>query len=431
MWQPAITLVNARVVVDRDAPGVSTDPAQASRGEACGTGAEPGTVRFTTRILSIGEPPARGDVLVDACGGFVLPGLINTHDHLELNHYGRLKFRDRYCNASEWIDDMRPRLERDAAICAGRSRPLADRLFIGVLKNLLSGVTTVVHHNPYYRELRRGTPIRILRRYGWAHSFDLEQRPAGAKGEPGGRIEERFRATPADVPFFVHIAEGIDARAQEELARLRAIGCLQSNSVLVHGVGIDAEGWRRIGRAGARVVWCPESNRFLFGQTIDPIRLNDSARPGGFVSGCDVGLALGTDSRLTGSCDLLDELRVADASAKIPRRQLLAMVTSAAADLIRQPQLGRVEPGAPADLIVVPPAGSTAADALLATARGDLRLVIVAGTPFVASDEFAPMFAARRLTPRAIHVDGVRRLVHPALAKRIADCAIAEPGVAA
>src|SRR5437899_7134577 len=38
------------------------------------------SLRFTTRILSVGEAPRRGDAVVDLDGAFVLPGLVNAHD---------------------------------------------------------------------------------------------------------------------------------------------------------------------------------------------------------------------------------------------------------------------------------------------------------------------------------------------------------------
>src|SRR5262249_51521009 len=132
------------------------------------------SIRFNSRVLAIGGPPRRGDTVVDLDGAFVMAGLVNAHDHLELNHYGRLKFRERYANATEWIDEMRPRLATDPSIREAARHPLTERLFIGGLKNLLAGVTTVAHHNPYYRELRRTMPIRVVRRYGWAHSFALQ-----------------------------------------------------------------------------------------------------------------------------------------------------------------------------------------------------------------------------------------------------------------
>src|SRR4029078_2965983 len=101
-----------------------------------------------------------------------------AHDHLELNHYGRLKGRDRYVNASEWIDALRPRRSADPTIRDGRAQARGERLFIGALKNLLAGVTTVAHHNPFYPELRRTVPIRVVRRYRWAQFFPLARPPA-------------------------------------------------------------------------------------------------------------------------------------------------------------------------------------------------------------------------------------------------------------
>lgn len=406
IWQPAVTFVNARVVTERGVVG---------------------SVRCSSRLLALDERPRRGDVTIDLDGAFVLPGLVNAHDHLELNHYGRWKFRERYCNASEWIEDMRPQLAEDDDIREARNQPLRDRLFIGALKNLLSGVTTVMHHNPFYRELRRGMPIRVVRRYGWAHSFFLQDRPAGARGEPGGDIQDRCRSTPAGAPFFVHLGEGLDAAAYGELSQLEALGCLMPNTVLVHGVAIDAEGWRRVARAGAGLVWCPASNAFLFSQTAAVRHVLDTSRE------CDRGVggrvALGTDSRLTGSRDLLDELRVARSSADVTDAELLDMVTTQAAALLREADAGRLALGAPADFVVIPPLADDAAAALAETTRRDVMLVAVGGRPLVAAPELASMFHARRSTPRGLRVDEAPKLADPALARRIAHCSIAEPGV--
>lgn len=404
IWAKAVSLVNARVAAE---------------------GGIADSIRFSSRVLSIGERPRRGDTVVDLEGGFVLPGLINAHDHLELNHYGRLKCRDRYANASDWITDMTTRLANDQAIRAGRAFPLTDRLFIGGLKNLLAGVTTVAHHNPFYPELRRTMPIRVVRRYGWAHSFLLEGRPAGARGEPGGDVAARWRATPSDAPFMVHLAEGVDAAAREELPRLEALGCLETNIVIVHGVAIDGNGWRRVARAGAGLVWCPASNVFLFGET---------ARVHELIAGADgarVSVALGTDSRVTGSRDLLDELRAARESAPLSPAALFRMVTCDAAALLRQSRAGRLAVGAPADLMVIPPRADEPGAALLQTARRDVRLVTVSGRPLIGDSEFAAVFLARKVSSRPLDVDAVRKIADSGLVRRIAGCPIAEPGVSA
>jgi cytosine/adenosine deaminase-related metal-dependent hydrolase len=412
IWATAVSLVNARVVTPE---GVRD------------------SIRFSSRVLALGDAPRRGDVVLDVGGAFVLPGLVNAHDHLELNHYGRLKGRDTYCNASEWIADLRPRLNGDPEIRAGRAHALVERLFVGALKNLLSGVTTVAHHNPFYAELRRTMPIRVVRRYGWAHSFDLERLPAGARGEPGGDIAVRCRSTPADAPFMVHLAEGVDAGARAELPRLEALGCLKPNTVIVHGVAIEGSGWTRVAHAGAGLVWCPSSNAFLFGRTARIRELLD-------MNGSAPAVALGTDSRVTGSRDLLEELRYARMAADVSAAELFSMVTLRAAALLRQARAGRLAVGVPADLIVVPaPATATpdadaaraGGEALLAAVRRDVRLVAIGGRPLVADPRLAAIFDARRVSPRPLTVDGAPRLADSGLVRRIAGCPIREPGVAA
>src|SRR4030095_4201563 len=138
-----------------------------------------------------------------------------------------------------------------------------------------------------------------------------------ARGEMGGGVAARWRTTPSTAPFFVHLAEGVDAAAGGDLARLEALGCLKPNMVIVHGVAIDDEGWRRVAANGAAFVWCPASNVFLFGRTAaisDMLRNPERPR-----------IAIGTDSRITGARDLLDELRVARAAAALAAPRLPAM----------------------------------------------------------------------------------------------------------
>src|SRR5687768_5043659 len=67
------------------------------------------------RIDGIDVAPDTGDEIIDLERSFVFPGLINAHDHLELNSQPRLKWRERYANASEWIADFQPRFNSDPA----------------------------------------------------------------------------------------------------------------------------------------------------------------------------------------------------------------------------------------------------------------------------------------------------------------------------
>ena len=400
-WRRPVSLVGGRIL---------TDDGMAS------------TLRFSDRVLAVDEPPVRGDEVVDLDGAVVLPGLINAHDHLELNHYGSLKPRERYTNAANWIDDLRPLIKHDPRIRRASREPLRARLFIGGLKNLLSGVTTVAHHNPLYRGIRGAVPIRVVERFGWAHSLGMQNEPVGANGEAGGDVRERFLATAPDVPFLVHVGEGIDAQAAGELPRLQASGCVGPNTVMVHGVAWSLENWQQVMRAGAGLVWCPASNQFLFGHT---------ARVREFI-GWDAASAghmcLGSDSRLTGARDLLDELHVAAAS-RVPADTLLAMVTLAPARLLKLPEAGRLRVGGIADLIVIPAAGGDPASALRHSARRDLELVVLGGQPMVGAPSMDPVFAARNITTVPIVIDEQVRLAAAWLGRAITRCPIAEPGV--
>jgi hypothetical protein len=381
------------------------------------------SLRFSEQVIGIEEAPRAGDEVLDLDGAFVLPGLINAHDHLELNHYGRLKHRERYENAAAWIDDLRPSLREDPRIRANSAYPLYHRLFIGGLKNLLAGATTVAHHNPIYREMNGRFPVRVVNELGWAHSFLLEDQPVGAGGEIGGSVRGRREATPDRWPFIVHVAEGVDAAAAEEVSRLDGLGCLRRNTVLVHGVAVTAALWQRILEKGASLIWCPASNLFLFGQTI-PVRQFLDAAPDAWTHLC-----LGSDSRLTGARDLLDEIRTAVAAASVSAAEVMRMVTLAPARVLKLSDAGQIAVDQPADLLVIPGKANNAGDALLAAHRADVLCVTLAGRPIVGAQRFSGVFKARRVDARAIGVDGVERLADRVLARDIARCPIQEEGV--
>lgn len=382
------------------------------------------SIRFGDCVIALDESPHRDDCVVDLEGAFVLPGLINAHDHLELNHFGRLKSRDRYENATAWIDDLRPALQSDPHIRRNSAYALRDRLFIGGLKNVLAGVTTVAHHNPLYRELRRGFPVRVVKKFGWAHSFALEGRPVGARGERGGSVFEAREATPSAIPFIVHAAEGVDAAAGDEIARLETLGCLRPGTVLVHGVALTEASWPRLVAAGVSLVWCPASNAYLFGQTI-PARAFLDASPAAWSHLC-----LGSDSRVTGSRDLLDEMRASLAADAVTAPEVLRMVTTAGARVLQLSDAGEIAVGQPADLLVVPGTHASAAESLVHARRADVSLVTIGGQPKVADRRLCGVFRGRGVEARPIIVDGTEHVADAALARDIARSPIQEPGVA-
>jgi cytosine/adenosine deaminase-related metal-dependent hydrolase len=279
---------------------------------------------------------------LDLSGHVVLPGLINAHDHLEFSLFPRLGGGP-YPNAGEWA---RAIYHPDRSPVREHLRvPMRVRLWWGGLKNLLSGVTTVCHHNPFHADVFDSEfPVRVVRRFAWAHSLEF-----------AADVAARFRAAPAGYPFLIHCAEGTDSAARAEVTRLDELGALDARAAIVHGVGLTPRGLQLLRRRGAALIWCPTSNLNLLGRTVSRTVLRSG-----------IPMALATDSALSAHCDLLDELAVA--RRYLPAARLFELVTTQPARILRLPQRG--------DWIAV---RSTASDPITALCGGSVALVMVGG----------------------------------------------------
>jgi len=328
------------------------------------------------------EPEGRPDVVLRIPDGEARPGLINAHEHLHRNHYGRLGAPP-YPNAYAWGRDIHAR--HAGEIAAGRALPRRAALLRGAWKNLFAGVTTAVHHDGWEPDFERAFPLRVAR-VRVVHSLGFEPEIARAAAEDAGG---------GDRPLAVHLAEGVDALSAQEVWELDELGLLDDRLVAVHVVGPDAEGVARLRAAGVAVAWCPTSNHFLLGRTA-PAEL--------LAPGMDV--LLGSDSLLTGDGDLLDELRAARRLGLVDDARLLAAVGSPAARRLglRDPSLA---PGSPADLAVFrrPVLDATAAD---------VALVMVDGIVRVADPALGAPLDALGLRPAPLTLGGVARRIAPA-----------------
>ena len=371
------------------------------------------------RVADVGGPALAGDRVVDLAGAFVYPGLINAHDHLELNNFPRLKWLPRHANARDWIAGFRPRFKTDPRLSEPLKVALEDRLFLGGLKNLLAGVTTVAHHNPLFRALRPGLrgwprrqpfPVRVVQHYGWSHSLVVDGGP---------KVARACQRTPRGWPWIIHAAEGTDAEAAAELGRLDALGCLGDNTLLVHGVGLTAADRARLIATGGGLIWCPSSNLFMLDATAEVGSLARAGR-----------VALGSDSRLTGERDLLGELEVAARTGQVSDLALFNMVAAQAADLLRLPEAGRLEPDLPADLLVLPARHADPFGNLLAAKRSDLSLVMVGGEALYGDRPLLTDLFDDSREAEPVMVDGLPKWLRRDLAQRAWANGAQEPGLA-
>jgi cytosine/adenosine deaminase-related metal-dependent hydrolase len=353
-------------------------------------------------IASLRGDANAGDLVVDLCGDRLLPGLINAHDHLHLNTLPPLESADRWRHAREWVSQVNLRRRTDPAFESRISVALNERLLIGGLKNLLSGVTTVAHHDPLYPYLAGGRfPTCVLANYGWSHSLYID-------GDE--QVRDSYLRTPTEWPWIIHVAEGVDEEAAGEFDRLDRLGCLGSNTLIVHGVALDRAQRMRLKDAAAGLIWCPSSNLRLFGSTAE---VNELIRNGR--------VALGTDSRFSGSRDLLCEIKVARETISVEESTLESLVTQDAAVLLRLPDRGALRIGARADLLVLPD-GMALPDA----SRADVRLVVMGGRALYADPRYARLFAPATHWAQ-VSVDGVPKMLERRLVIALSAASVGEP----
>jgi cytosine/adenosine deaminase-related metal-dependent hydrolase len=299
---------------------------------------------------SIVSEGGRFDIVIDRPKSGVRPGLINAHDHLHRNHYGRLGSGP-YRNAYRWAEDIQLRFAR--RIKRGRRVSRREALLAGAWKNLFAGVSTVVHHDAWEPDFDDDFPIRVARVES-ADSLGMED----CLGHSSG------------APFCLHVAEGIDDVAAGELGELEARGLLDRSLIAVHGVAIGGADVDRFRKSGAALTWCPTSNNFLFGRSVSKELLE---------CGCD--LLLGSDSRLTAEGDLLDEMRAASGTKLVDNQRLENAVGRIAAGRLGLPEPS-LEPGNRADLILID-------EPLSRASANDIALTVVDGIPRVASPDVA------------------------------------------
>lgn len=287
-----------------------------------------GDVRIGGRkILEIGDNLAnkKSDKLIHFDNHYLYRGLINSHDHLEMNLYPRMG-KPPYKNYTEWARDIyKP---NESPVKEIESIPIKYRLLWGGIKNLISGVTTVVHHNPWRYSLGYHFPVNVLKKYSWAHSIAFEK-----------KLEKKFSFR-KNTPFIIHAAEGTDSLARDEIKQLKDLGLLKPNTVLIHAVAIQEYEIDLIAAARASIVWCPSSNYFMFNSTTDIASIRKK-----------IPVGLGSDSTMTGPATFLEEMQRAKNSGLVSAKEIFEMSTVSAEKIFNLPQQ-KIFQGSSADILI-------------------------------------------------------------------------------
>jgi len=342
----------------------------------------------------------KNEHVCDFEGHFIYPGLINAHDHLEMNLYPKLGTPP-FANYVEWANDIyKP---RQSPIQEIEKLPIKDRLLWGGIKNLISGATTVVHHNPWHRFLGKDEfPVKVLKKIAWAHSLQF-----------GKKIEREFPKK-IETPFVIHAAEGIDAFSFSEISALDNLGLIKNNTVIIHAIAVSQTDISLLTRNQSSVVWCPASNYFMFNQTAPVDKLRGSIR-----------LALGSDSTLTGSPTLLDEIRVAIGTNYVTSDEIFRMITASPANIFNLPP-PRIAPLSPADFFITPIANENYFENLAIQQPKDIKLIVRNGRPRLATgNEYKTLKNLIRVQGALKHTDIEIASLKERIEKKVG-CAILE-----
>jgi cytosine/adenosine deaminase-related metal-dependent hydrolase len=328
------------------------------------------------------------------------PALINSHDHLKYTwpqHIGHPPYND----SLEWLPSLYSTAERTFL----NILTLEELYWLGTYKNLLSGVTTVANHS---RRLHRAFfaqfPIRILYRFAREIFIRFDDR---AHQMGFGPEIELGLARNMNLPFVVHLAEGLNHGTESELELLEKLGGLFDNSVLIHALNISEQEIDKISKAGASVVWCPVSNKFLFRKT---------AAVGNLVSK-GVNVALGTDSTCTGSESLLDEMRAAVSELRMQclrqtAQLVFSFVTVNAAKAFKESaNLGRVRPGALADVLLFDTCNDDPITGLIELRPKDILLLTRGGQWLFGNPPFTRKLGAGHIFHSEVSIDGVSKRI--------------------
>lgn len=304
-------------------------------------------------IASVQNSRPQGVDVIETAG-VILPGLIDLHGHPEFNVFAAWEPAQLFTNRYQWrASEVYQRLVRDPQNRLVRDLAPGTQARYAEIRAVVGGVTAIQGASGRYPQrdeaLVRNVDLRIFGQHRARAMIDL---PA-----EGSDDVERLRAILTRIAsgeiraFYLHLAEGRrdDPRSRSEFDRLLELDALTPATVIIHGTALRPEQLGVIRDAGAKLVWSPQSNLRLYGQTTDVATALDLGVPVG----------LGADWLPSGSQSLLAELKVArrvlaEQGRATTGRELVGMVTAGAARIAGlEAALGTVAVGRPADLVVL------------------------------------------------------------------------------
>jgi cytosine/adenosine deaminase-related metal-dependent hydrolase len=275
-----------------------------------------GKIKATGNLEAAGKEP-----VIEIENAIAFPGLINSHDHLDFNCFSQTGNRI-YENYTEWSYDIKKHngKELDCVL----KIPVRLRTKLGMYKNLLAGVTTVVNHGEHLNI--QDNLISVFQDCYSLHSIHFENNWKYQLNRLFNRRES----------YVIHVGEGTDKASGEEIDTLTKWNLFKRKLVGIHGVSMNEEQASKF----HAMVWCPVSNYFLLGATSNIDKLKKYTH-----------VLFGTDSTLTADWNIWEHLRKARDTGMLTDEELYKSVTSTAA-MVWNLNKGEIVAGKDADFIL-------------------------------------------------------------------------------
>ncbi len=305
--------------------------------------------------LAAVQQAAPSGVEVLETGGVILPGLIDLHGHPEFNVFAAWEPPTLFANRYRWrASDIYHQLVRDPQNTLIAKIPAGTELRYAEIRALVGGVTAIQGASAAgaggsTEALVRNVDLFIFGQHRARAMIDLPT--ASSRDAPRlAKIIQDIHDGNVDA-FYLHLSEGKrgDERSQTEFQRFLDLGAATSGTVLIHASALTSDQIHQVADAGCKLVWSPQSNLRLYGET--------TLAAEALAAGMPVGL--GADWLPSGSTSLLAEMKVArrelaQQGTVLPAAELVEMVTAGAARIAGlADHLGSLLPGRPADVLVL------------------------------------------------------------------------------
>jgi cytosine/adenosine deaminase-related metal-dependent hydrolase len=320
--------------------------------------------------------------LVNLGDAFVMPGLIDLHNHIGYNAlplWTEPRQNEPFAHHDSWT--------RAASYQSSVSWPAnalvqaaPEALLAYVQLRALVGGTTAIQGWPMANR-DFGQALRNVDSET-AGTRDRNRVYTSALTKKSLELAKMAQAINAGAGFIYHCAEGqVGSLAAREFIDVANAGCLARTFIGVHCNAVAAADWQRwdTRKAGA-IVWSPFSNLWLYGTTTDIA----SAQARG------VSVCLGSDWGPSGTKNVQCELKVARLVSQhlglgLTDRALVATVTTNPGDVLTRcwgRTIGRLVPGAFADITAFHPNGTASVwTQIVQSTEREVALVVSDGIP--------------------------------------------------